>query len=124
MEGAGAVASLEVLADAGVMVGIDDFGTGYSSLERLCRLPLRFLKLDRSFLSGEGRVADPALLAAVHQLAYALRLPVVAEGPETEAHVSVLREAGVRFAQGNWFGRPVPAEEITARLQQLASTIS
>src|SRR5207247_1157002 len=115
--------TLEVLAHAGVMVRIDDFGTGYSSLERLRQLPLRFLKLDRSFLGREG-LADPVLLAAVNQLAHALHLPVVAEGPETEQQVAALRQAGLQFAQGHWFGRPAPAKDIEARLRQVTSTLS
>jgi diguanylate cyclase (GGDEF)-like protein len=118
-------ATLQALGDRGVMVGIDDFGTGYSSLDRLRRLPVRFLKLDKSFLSGGGPgAADAELLSAVNQLAYALRLPIVAEGPETAEHIEVLRQAGMRFAQGHWLSRPVPAEEITERLRTFAPVFS
>jgi diguanylate cyclase (GGDEF)-like protein len=118
-------ATLQALGDRGVMVGIDDFGTGYSSLDRLRRLPVRFLKLDKSFLSGGGRgAADAELLSAVNQLAYALRLPIVAEGPETAEHVEVLRQAGMRFAQGHWLSRPVPAEEIAERLRAFDPVLS
>jgi EAL domain-containing protein (putative c-di-GMP-specific phosphodiesterase class I) len=118
MEHPEGVAVLQALADRGVMVGIDDFGTGYSSLDSLRRLPVRFLKLDRSFLTGEGRAAaDPNMLAAVNQLAFALRLPIVAEGPETAEHVAALRQAGLRFAQGFWLAPPAPAADIDERLR-------
>jgi EAL domain-containing protein (putative c-di-GMP-specific phosphodiesterase class I) len=119
------VAVLQALTDRGVMVGIDDFGTGYSSLDSLRRLPLRFLKLDKSFLSGEGRgTADPAMLAAVNQLAFVLRLPIVAEGPETAEHVAALRQAGLRFAQGHWLARPAPAADIVERLRNFEPALS
>ena len=117
-----ALTALETLSGAGVLVGIDDFGTGYSSLNRLRQLPVRFLKIDRSFLSNAGpHRGDAALLAAVCELAHALRLPAVVEGPETAEHVALLRAAGVKFAQGFYFGRPAPADEISDLLRDRAS---
>ena len=112
------LAVLEEVAALGILTGLDDFGTGYSSLDRLRQLPIQFLKLDRSFVSGPGSHAgDPGLLAAVHELAYALRMPAVAEGPETPEQVELLRSVGFRFAQGNCFGEAAPAEDVADRLR-------
>jgi diguanylate cyclase (GGDEF)-like protein/PAS domain S-box-containing protein len=113
-----ALAVLEEVANLGVLVGLDDFGTGYSSLDRLRQMPIRFLKLDRSFVSGPSEHAgDPELLSAVSELAYALRMPAVAEGPETAEQVELLKQAGFAFAQGNWFGEAAPADVVAHRLR-------
>jgi EAL domain-containing protein (putative c-di-GMP-specific phosphodiesterase class I) len=113
-----ALAALVETASLGVLTGIDDFGIGYSSLDRLRQLPVHFLKLDRSFVSGPGEHAgDPGLLAAVAELALALRMPAVAEGPETPEQVTLVKNAGFQFAQGNWFGPPEPPNEVAARLR-------
>ena len=42
------------IRDLGVQIGLDDFGTGYASLTHLRRLPLTFVKIDQSFVSGLG----------------------------------------------------------------------
>jgi EAL domain-containing protein (putative c-di-GMP-specific phosphodiesterase class I) len=122
-----ALAVLEEVAQLGVLVGLDDFGTGYSSLDRLRQMPIRFLKLDRSFVSGPSdHAGDPGLLAAVAGLAYALRMPAVAEGPETPEQVELLKEAGFAFAQGDWFGEAAPAHVVAHRLRarRLAAAVN
>jgi diguanylate cyclase (GGDEF)-like protein/PAS domain S-box-containing protein len=118
MDDGPSVATMRGISDLGVLVGVDDFGTGYSSLDRLMRLPVGFLKVDRSFVSGPGlRSGDPALLAAMSGLARALRIPAIAEGPETDEQVAIVRDAGFRFAQGNRFGAAAPPEELAKQMR-------
>jgi diguanylate cyclase (GGDEF)-like protein/PAS domain S-box-containing protein len=103
------VRQLGQLRDMGVRIGIDDFGTGYSSLTYLKSLPVSFLKIDRSFVSG--LVDDPSdrkIVAGVIRLAQALGLLTIAEGVEDPAQLAVLRELGCDQAQGYLFGRPQP----------------
>jgi diguanylate cyclase (GGDEF)-like protein/PAS domain S-box-containing protein len=107
-----AVETLEALKALGVRLSLDDFGTGYSSLSYLTALPLDVLKLDRSFVSQLGTDADPAIVAAVCEMAVALGMTVVAEGVELPAQLAILRELGCRFAQGYLFARPLPPEEL------------
>ena len=112
-----AIGVLRELAGYGIDVALDDFGTGYSCLAALRDLPLRTLKIDRSFLAGideDERAAS--VVAIVIQLAVVLGLDVVAEGIETEAVADVLRGYGVRKAQGFLFARPMPAAELAAWL--------
>lgn len=103
------------LRELGVRLAIDDFGTGYSSMTRLKSLPVDKLKLDQSFVRGlpDDR-ADAAIARAVITLGQSLGLRVLAEGIETEAQAQFLREIGCRLGQGYWFGRPAPAEQLTA----------
>src|SRR5262249_51783970 len=103
------VRQLGQLRDMGIRIGIDDFGTGYSSLTYLKRLPVSFLKIDRSFVSGlVDDVSDRKIVSAVIHLAQALGLVAIAEGVEDLAQLAMLRELGCDQAQGYLFGRPRP----------------
>ncbi len=114
---------LEALRALGVDIVIDDFGTAYSSLSHLRRLPLNFLKIDRSLVVklGEER-EDRAIVSAVIKLAKALGWEVVAQGVETDEQLALLREMGCDTVQGYYFSRPVTSEEATALLEANLST--
>jgi diguanylate cyclase (GGDEF)-like protein len=102
----------------GVRLALDDFGTGYSSLLYLRRFPFDKLKIDRSFVRSIEKAADAAAIVhAIVSLGRGLGMQVTAEGVETADQHLFLRAAGVHSMQGYRFGRPVPAAEITARLQ-------
>jgi EAL domain-containing protein (putative c-di-GMP-specific phosphodiesterase class I) len=112
-----AVRALRNLRAAGLRISVDDFGTGYSSLSYLTRLPLSALKIDRSFVrDAESSSEAASIVRAVIDMAQNLRLTVIAEGVETEQQAAFLRRHGCDQAQGYFYGRPVPAEEITPRL--------
>ncbi len=109
------IQTIEALKVLGVRVLIDDFGTGYSSLAYLTRFPLDGLKIDRSFLASlePGEVGQHAtILNAIIQLAHHLGYEVVAEGVETQQQATFLSRHGCETAQGYFFGRPVPAEQL------------
>ncbi|HWA39095.1 MAG TPA: EAL domain-containing protein [Burkholderiales bacterium] len=111
------LATLQRLSAMGVRLTVDDFGTGYSSLAYLQRFPLHGLKIDRGFVAGIGRdTSHTAIVTAIIAMAQSLRLSVVAEGVEEEGQVAFLRERGCRFAQGFYFGRPMEADALAARL--------
>jgi diguanylate cyclase len=107
------VALVWALKELGVSLALDDFGKGYSSLSYLHRFPIDRIKIDRAFVGGlpDSR-ADLAIVSAVLSFARALEMEVVAEGVETQAHVDALRSLGCEYAQGFFFHRPVPAEEL------------
>ncbi|WBB56847.1 EAL domain-containing protein [Verrucosispora sp. WMMD573] len=101
----------------GVGIALDDFGTGYSSLQHLRRLPLSEVKVDRSFVLGMAEDADDAaIVRSTIELAKALGLRVVAEGVEDERTWRMLHAAGCDAAQGWFYARPMPAEELVAWL--------
>ncbi|MGK0674502.1 MAG: EAL domain-containing protein, partial [Halothiobacillaceae bacterium] len=100
------------LASLGVRFSIDDFGTGYSSLAYLKRLPIHELKIDRSFIRDLPHDNDDAVIVdTIIAMAEHLKLMVVAEGVETEAQATFLRERGQVIAQGFLYGHPKPAED-------------
>lgn len=103
------LARMRSLAQLGVVWWVDDFGTGYSSIAHLRDMPVRGLKLDRSFTSGID--ADPMrvrLAQGLVGLADGLGLGTVAEGVETEAEAAVLVAQGWQLGQGWLYGRPRP----------------
>jgi EAL domain-containing protein (putative c-di-GMP-specific phosphodiesterase class I) len=106
-------AALRELKALGVCLSIDDFGTGYSSLTYLKQFPVDELKVDRSFV--DGLCTDPedaAIVAAVIKLAHTLDLSVVAEGVETAEQARSLQDLSCDTAQGFYFGRAVPIEDL------------
>ncbi|MCU1369756.1 MAG: hypothetical protein JWO77_950 [Ilumatobacteraceae bacterium] len=109
---------LDELHRLGVQIAIDDFGTGFSSLEQLKRFPIDVIKVDRSFIHGiENDAKSAAITANVASLAHALGLVTTAEGIETPAELELARSLGCDLAQGYYFARPAPAEDITELLR-------
>ncbi len=99
--------SMSAIADMGVQLSIDDFGTGYSSLSYLQRLPIKKLKLDRSFIHPLTE-KKKVLAEAVFALARACGLTVLAEGVEEAGEYEWLCHAGCDQVQGFLMGRPMP----------------
>ncbi|MGV9318602.1 putative bifunctional diguanylate cyclase/phosphodiesterase [Streptomyces sp. NPDC003660] len=112
----GLLKPLRRLAEMGVDIALDDFGTGYSNLANLRRLPVSVLKLDRSFTQGMQQFpADPVDLKIVEgivSLAHSLDLAVTVEGVETSAQAEQLRLLGCDTAQGWYYARPGPPENL------------
>lgn len=107
------LACLHEIRNLGVSIALDDFGTGYSSLSRLHSFPFDRLKIDRMFVSDLGHDAQSAtIVSTVANLATSFGLESTAEGVETEEQLKLVSLAGCTSAQGYFFGRAVPAEEV------------
>ena len=117
----GAARLLAELQELGVRVALDDFGTGYSSLSALRNLPVRAVKLDRTFFAeaaDDSRAAK--VLHAVAEVVRAAGLQPVAEGIETEGQLELALQSGCTVAQGFLFARPAPPHALRPVLRSLA----
>ncbi len=111
--------TLSALRELGICIAIDDFGTGFSSLSYLKAFPVDLLKIDRSFVTDaitDSR--DAVIVRAIISMAHILGIDVVAEGVESERHLSVLLALGCNRMQGYHIGRPESAQHFAERLRQ------
>ncbi|MEE3388328.1 MAG: EAL domain-containing protein, partial [Pseudomonadota bacterium] len=112
---------LQQLRTRGIELALDDFGTGYSSLSYLKRFPVDTLKIDRSFIMDLDKSPDDAAITrAIIDMAHSLQMNVVAEGVETDAHLSILRDMHCDSIQGYLISRPVPEKELVELLHTQA----
>jgi sensor c-di-GMP phosphodiesterase-like protein len=116
-----AIRAIRELRERGHVVSLDDFGTGYSSLSYLHELGVDVLKIDRAFTNTIGTDSITAsIVPQILSMAHALKLKIVVEGVEQQAQVDYLRKygGGDIQAQGWFFGRPVPAQDLRVRLRE------
>jgi diguanylate cyclase (GGDEF)-like protein len=104
------------LAEDGIGFAIDDFGTGFSSLERLDRLPIVMLKIDRSFVARMDDGKETRLLNGLRSLAQAMGIETVVEGIETAQQLHTLTELGYTSGQGFHLSRPLETDALRAQL--------
>lgn len=111
------IETLRELRAMGVGLSVDDFGTGYSSLSRLAAFPISEFKIDRSFVSlVDQNRSKHVIVDAMIRLGKELQISVVAEGAETKDEVAVLQKLGCPYAQGYFFGRPMPEAQFVPLL--------
>jgi diguanylate cyclase (GGDEF)-like protein len=111
---------LAALGALDIEFAIDDFGTGQSSLSRLRDLPVRRVKIDRSFISEIGSNDQAPLLTSIIGLAHSLGRILVAEGVETPQQAAFLIGHGCDELQGYLFGRPLPAPLVLPMLNAVS----
>ena len=113
-------AMLHKLTQLGMTVAVDDFGIGNTSMSQLGTMPLRTIKIDRSFVTNLATdVSGQVLVKAIVDLAHQFGLIAVAEGVEDEDVIERLQAIGCDIAQGYHWSRPVPADELPAVLARL-----
>jgi diguanylate cyclase (GGDEF)-like protein/PAS domain S-box-containing protein len=116
------LARLRALKDLGLRIALDDYGTGYSSLNRLGKLPVDIVKIDKTFIdevtvSREGR----ALVQSVIEVAKAFGMRSIAEGVERSDQRVALAELGCDYIQGYLFAKPTPPAQTADTLRDLAA---
>jgi EAL domain-containing protein (putative c-di-GMP-specific phosphodiesterase class I)/GGDEF domain-containing protein len=107
--------TLREIATQGIRIGLDDFGAGFCNFRYLKLLPLHYLKLDRSMVSGIVEDArDLAVLRAIVAMAKALDLTVIAEGVESEGQRLLVAAEGCDLYQGFLRAQPMSAKDFRA----------
>lgn len=113
------VSKMLALKFLGIKLSMDDFGTGYSSLSYLKQLPLDQLKIDQSFVRDmTTNPTDAVMVQTIIDMAKNFSLNVIAEGVETEAQLSQLKQLGCMAYQGYLFSKPVSIEHFHGLLSE------
>lgn len=106
------VETIKALKKVGVQFSLDDFGTGYSSMNYLKKLPVKNLKIDKSFLDTiMDDTSDQKIVSTIIKLAQILNLEVIAEGVEYDDQASFLKDVNCNKAQGYLYSKPIPSRE-------------
>jgi len=112
-----ATGRLEEIKRLGVRIAIDDFGSGYAHHADLQRMPVDFLKVDRSTLAAsDDEDYRSWLLQAILIVGRDLSLPIVATQIETDEQMTALQAMGCQMAQGTFMGGPARADAVAGIL--------
>ena len=106
---------MEELRSQGCRFALDDFGTGLSSFEYLKNLPVDFIKIDGQFIRNiVSDSIDYAMVKSINEIAAAMSKKTIAEFVNTDAVLTILREIGIDYAQGNAIAEPKPLSFLSA----------
>ena len=118
----GAVKIMRRLCKIGATFSIDDFGTGFSSLSYLRRMPIKTLKIDRSFIKNLATHSEDAkLVRSIVYMGHSLGLQVVAEGVETHRQLEFLQKSGCDQVQGYLVSRPLTSSQFEDYMDRLTA---
>jgi EAL domain-containing protein (putative c-di-GMP-specific phosphodiesterase class I) len=107
--------NLNRLSMRGVEIALDDFGKEHATVERLQKLPLTYLKLDKSyFIDHRESIGQVAIINTSLSLAHQLHIKTIAEGVEDAEILNLVTEMGCDYAQGYYLAKPLPAKEVLA----------
>jgi diguanylate cyclase (GGDEF)-like protein len=106
------VSFVSKLKDEGFRFAIDDFGSGYASFYYLKYLPVDFLKIDGEFIKTlPYSPTDRVFIEGIVSVAKKMGVKTIAESVENEEVLEVVKDLGIDYAQGYYFGKPEPLEE-------------
>lgn len=109
--------NLNILSDAGVSLSLDDFGTGYSNMMRIASLPLRIVKLDKTFSDISENPNMSVILENTIRMIKEMNMQIVVEGIETEQLAEKFSDLECEFIQGFYYSRPMPKDKLIAFLK-------
>ena len=119
------ITKMKQLRAFGIQVAIDDFGTGYSSLSYLTRLPISFLKIDKSFVRDiYFDNNNEMIVETIISMAHHMGMQVVAEGVETRRQFVFLRNKSCEYFQGYLFSRPLDLSTFEQLMSELPRPVN
>lgn len=114
--------NLNTLIDAGISFSLDDFGTGYSNMDRVASLPLKIVKLDRSFVNSQHKPRMKVFLENIIKMFKEMQMEIVVEGIEDEQMVQRFSELKCDYIQGYFFSKPIPENEFVDFIKKSIET--
>ena len=114
--------NLEKLTAAGVSFSLDDFGTGYSNIDRVASLPLKIVKLDRTFVNNNEQPKMGVFVENFIRMFKDMEMEIVVEGIETEQMVKRFSDLQCDFIQGYYYSKPIPEEDFVEFIMKHSKT--
>lgn len=108
--------NFEKLTRAGLSFSLDDYGTGYSNIKRVTQLPLKIIKLDKTFANENENPKMRTVLQNTVKMLKDINMEVVVEGVETQEMLDVFLGLQCDFIQGYFFSKPIPKKDFVAFL--------
>ncbi|NJS13149.1 MAG: EAL domain-containing protein [Microcoleus sp. CSU_2_2] len=113
------------LKQLGCQFALDDFGSGMSSFAYLKNLPVDFIKIDGNFIKNiVDNPIDVAMVEAITKIAHVMEIKTIAEYVESAAVMDKLKELGVDYAQGYYFGKPQPCNLDSPILEEILGELA
>lgn len=103
--------NLDKLTKAGISFSLDDYGTGYSNIKRVIQLPLKIIKLDKTFVDEQNNPKMRVVLKNTVAMLKDMNMKIVVEGIETQEMLDFFTELQCDFIQGYFFSKPIPKPE-------------
>lgn len=103
--------NLNKLTAAGISFSLDDYGTGYSNIKRVVQLPLKIIKLDKTFVDEQGNPKMRVVLKNTVAMLKDMNMEIVVEGIETQEMLDFFTSLQCDFIQGYFFSKPLPKPE-------------
>ncbi len=114
-----AIEIMNEVSGLGISIALDDFGTGYSSLNYLRQLPIRVLKIDKSFIDElPKKDAQRLMVGSIISLVHQMNMKTVAEGVDEERKMELLNKYDCDYIQGFLWGRPVREKDLDALFEE------
>lgn len=110
--------NFEKLSAAGLSFSLDDYGTGYSNMNRVIRLPLKIIKLDKSFADERNNPKMWMVIKNTVKMLKDMNMEVVVEGVETKEALDAFSSLQCDFIQGYFFSKPIPKKEFVAFISE------
>lgn len=116
--------NITALSERGISFSLDDFGTGYSNIRRVASLPLKIVKLDKSFAITDDNHKMLIVLQNTVKMLKAMNMEIVVEGVETESLVKQFSEMKCEYIQGYYYSKPIPEKEFIEFIKKANVVIS
>lgn len=112
--------NLEKLTRAGIEFSLDDYGTGYSNIKSVASLPIKIVKLDKTFVDSENNPRMWIVLKNTIKMLKDMNMHIVVEGIETEGLVKKFTDLNCEYIQGYYYSRPIPESDFVMFMRKHA----
>ena len=112
--------NIRQLSERGYTFSLDDYGTGYSNIQRISRLPLKIIKIDKSVVDDLDSEGGESIMRNTVRMMRDIGKELVVEGVETRQMMEMVSAMGCDYIQGYYYARPMPEKEFAAFMREQA----